>query len=137
MSFSISEKELDCFGIGSRKSAVAKVSLVLGTGKLIVNLTQGEKYLQFNSEYINSVKLPLAKLGVEHMYDIYVKTHGGGVKAQAEAIKLGVARALCYLSPENRASLKSEGFLSRDARCKERKKYGLKKARKASQFSKR
>ena len=71
------------------------------------------------------------------MYDIYVNTHGGGLRGQADAIKLGVARALCHMSEENRASLKAEGFLTRDSRRKERKKYGLKKARKASQFSKR
>jgi small subunit ribosomal protein S9 len=71
------------------------------------------------------------------MYDMYVNTHGGGLKGQADAIKLGVARALCYISPDNRAFLKPEGVLTRDSRIKERKKYGLKKARKAPQFSKR
>jgi small subunit ribosomal protein S9 len=76
-------------------------------------------------------------MGLESMYDIYVNTHGGGLKGQADAIKLGVARALCYMSPENRTSLKPEGLLTRDSRRKERKKYGLKKARKAPQFSKR
>ena len=76
-------------------------------------------------------------LGLENSYDIYVNTHGGGLKAQADAIKLGVARALCYISSENRSNLKIEGYLTRDYRSKERKKYGLKKARKASQFSKR
>lgn len=70
-------------------------------------------------------------------YNIHVNTHGGGLKGQADAIKLGIARALCQMSPEHRSSLKSEGLLTRDARCKERKKYGLRKARKAPQFSKR
>ena len=73
----------------------------------------------------------------EYVHDIYVNTHGGGLRGQADAIKLGVARALCYMSAENRASLKAEGFLMRDSRRKEREKYGLKKARKAPQFSKR
>ena len=74
---------------------------------------------------------------MEQNYDVYVNTHGGGLKGQADAIKLGVARALCYMSSENRASLKAGGLLTRDSRRKERKKYGLRKARKAPQFSKR
>jgi small subunit ribosomal protein S9 len=93
--------------------------------------------MQCNSQYINALKTPLITLGLENNYDIYVNTHGGGLRGQADAIKLGVARALCHISSENRTSLKAEGLLTRDARCKERKKYGLKKARKASQFSKR
>ena len=68
---------------------------------------------------------------------MYVNTHGGGIKGQADAIKLGVARALCYISADNRSTLKTAGFLTRDSRSKERKKYGLRKARKAPQFSKR
>jgi ribosomal protein S9 len=88
-------------------------------------------------QYINAAKAPLIKLGLENTYDIYVNTHGGGIKGQADAIKLGVARALCYVSSDNRSSLKTAGYLTRDARCKERKKYGLRKARKAPQFSKR
>jgi len=124
-------------GIGRRKTSVAKVILVPGTGAMVVNHKQGEQYLQFNSQYINASKAPLKTVGLENMYDMYVNTHGGGLKGQADAIKLGVARALCYMSPENRASLKLEGFLTRDSRRKERKKYGLKKARKAPQFSKR
>ena len=137
MSLSASETKSAYFGIGRRKTSVARVILVPGTGSMTVNHKPGEKYLQFNSQYINASKIPLTTLGLESMYDIYVNTHGGGLKGQADAIKLGVARALCYMSPENRASLKSEGFLTRDSRRKERKKYGLKKARKAPQFSKR
>ena len=125
------------FGIGRRKTSVAKVILVPGTGSMVVNHKQGERYLQFNSQYINSSKSPLIQLGLENAYDIYVNTRGGGVKGQADAIKLGVARALCYISTDNRTSLKSGGYLTRDARSKERKKYGLRKARKAPQFSKR
>jgi small subunit ribosomal protein S9 len=137
MSLSASETKSAYFGIGRRKTSVAKVILVPGTGSMTVNHKPGEKYLQFNSQYINASKIPLITLGLESMYDIYVNTHGGGLRGQADAIKLGVARALCYMSPENRASLKVEGFLTRDSRRKERKKYGLKKARKAPQFSKR
>ena len=137
MSLSASETKSAFFGIGRRKTSVAKVVLVPGTGSMTVNQKIGELYLQYNSQYINSSKTPLTVLGLEKMYNIHVNTHGGGLKGQADAIKLGVARALCYISPENRAGLKSEGFLTRDSRRKERKKYGLRKARKAPQFSKR
>jgi small subunit ribosomal protein S9 len=113
------------------------VILVPGTGSMTVNQKLGELYLQYNSQYINSLKMPLTILGLEKMYNIHVNTHGGGLKGQADAIKLGIARALCQMSAEYRSSLKSEGLLTRDARCKERKKYGLRKARKAPQFSKR
>ena len=137
VSLSPSETKSAYIGKGRRKTSVAKVILVPGTGSMMVNQKPGELYLQFNSQYLTTSKIPLTTLGLENMYDIYVNTHGGGLKAQADAIKLGVARALCYMSPENRASLKSEGFLTRDSRRKERKKYGLRKARKAPQFSKR
>jgi small subunit ribosomal protein S9 len=132
-----SDKQAAYFGIGRRKTSVAKVILVPGTGAMVVNHKPGELYLQFNSQYINEAKAPLINLGLENTYDIYINTHGGGIKGQADAIKLGVARALCYISTENRSSLKTAGYLTRDARCKERKKYGLRKARKAPQFSKR
>ena len=137
MSLMTSDNQAAYFGIGRRKTSVAKVILVSGTGSMVVNHKPGELYLQFNSEYINAAKAPLIKLGLEDTYDIYVNTHGGGIKGQADAIKLGVARALCYISTENRSQLKAEGFLVRDARAKERKKYGLRKARKAPQYSKR
>jgi small subunit ribosomal protein S9 len=137
MSFMTSEQQPAYFGIGRRKTSVAKVILVPGTGSMVVNHKPGELYLQFNSQYINASKAPLIKLGLESTYDIYVNTHGGGIRGQADAIKLGVARALCYISSENRSSLKTAGYLTRDARCKERKKYGLRKARRAPQFSKR
>ena len=137
VSLSASETKSVYFGIGRRKTSVAKVILVPGTGSMMVNQKPGELYLQFNSQYITTSKIPLTTLGLEQNYDVYVNTHGGGLKGQADAIKLGVARALCYMSPENRASLKAGGLLTRDSRRKERKKYGLKKARKAPQFSKR
>jgi len=137
MTLSVAETKSAYFGIGRRKTSVARVILVPGTGSMVVNHKPGALYLQYNSQYINASKTPLITLGLENMYDIYVNTHGGGLKGQADAIKLGVARALCYMSLENRGSLKSEGLLKRDSRRKERKKYGLKKARKAPQFSKR
>ena len=137
MTLSAEETKSAFFGIGRRKTSVAKVVLVPGTGSMVVNHKPGEHYLQYNSQYINASKTPLTSLGLDNMYDIYVNTHGGGLKGQADAIRLGLARALCHMSADNRASLKSEGFLTRDSRRKERKKYGLKKARKAPQFSKR
>mmetsp|Transcript_1190 Transcript_1190/g.3040 ORF Transcript_1190/g.3040 Transcript_1190/m.3040 type:complete len:135 (-) Transcript_1190:963-1367(-) len=133
----ISDTQSTYIGIGRRKTSVAKVMLVAGNGSLVVNHKPGELYLQFNSQYINAAKAPLVKLGLDNFYDIYVNTHGGGIKGQADAIKLGVARALCYVSADNKELLKTTGYLTRDARCKERKKYGLRKARKAPQFSKR
>jgi len=125
------------FGIGRRKTSVARVTLTPGNGLLTVNHKPGALYLNYNSQYINSVKAPLMVLGLEQDYDIYVNAHGGGLRGQSDAIKLGVARALCYISSENRSQLKTEGLLIRDARIKERKKYGLRKARKAPQYSKR
>ena len=137
MSFNNSNIQPVYFGIGRRKTSVAKVTLIPGTGSLIVNHKPGALYLHYNSQYINSSKAPLTALGLENSYDIYVNTHGGGLRGQSDAIKLGVARALCYISSDNRSQLKLEGFLIRDARAKERKKYGLRKARKAPQYSKR
>jgi len=137
MSVSASETTSAYFGIGRRKTSVAKVILVPGTGSMVVNQKPGELYMQCNSQYINTSKNPLITLGLENMYDIYVNTHGGGLKGQVDAIKLAISRALCNLSSENRTTLKAYGFLTRDARIKESKKYGLKKARKASQYSKR
>ena len=125
------------WGTGRRKTAVARVRLVPGTGNIVVNGKPGDLYLQFNASYISGVKAPLETLGLENEYDILVNAHGGGITGQADAIKLGVARALCELSPENRKPLKVEGYLTRDPRAKERKKYGLRKARKAPQYSKR
>ena len=137
MSFNNSNVQPVYFGIGRRKTSVAKVMLIPGAGSLVINHKPGALYLHYNSQYINSSKAPLTALGLENSYDIYVNTHGGGLRGQADAIKLGVARALCYISNENRSQLKPEGFLVRDARAKERKKYGLRKARKAPQYSKR
>jgi small subunit ribosomal protein S9 len=125
------------WGTGRRKSSVARVRLVPGSGKLVVNKREGENYLQYNPSYLSAAKAPLETLGLEGEYDILVNVRGGGLTGQAGAIKLGVARALCELDPENRKPLKIEGYLTRDPRAKERKKYGLRKARKAPQFSKR
>jgi len=124
-------------GTGRRKSAVARVRLVPGNGQLTINGKPGDLYLQFNPDYLAIAKAPLETLGLENEYDILVNAHGGGLTGQADAVRLGVARALCQLDPDNRKPLKIEGYLTRDPRAKERKKYGLRKARKAPQFSKR
>jgi small subunit ribosomal protein S9 len=124
-------------GTGRRKTSVARVRLVPGSGQLIINKKPGDLYLQFNHGYLSAAKAPLETLGLEGEYDILVNVHGGGLTGQADSIKLGVARALCQLDPDNRKPLKVEGYLTRDPRAKERKKYGLHKARKAPQYSKR
>lgn len=125
------------WGTGRRKSAVARVRLVPGNGQLTINGKPGDIYFGFSPNYLSVAKAPLETLGLENEYDILVKAVGGGLTGQSDAIRLGVARALCQLDPENRSPLKTEGYLTRDPRAKERKKYGLHKARKAPQYSKR
>lgn len=125
------------WGTGRRKSAIARVRLVPGDGQILINGRPGELHLQGNAAYLSTVKAPLETLGLEHEYNVLANVRGGGLTGHADAIKMGVARALCELDPDNRKPLKIEGYLTRDPRCKERKKYGLKKARKAPQFSKR
>lgn len=124
-------------GTGRRKSSVARVKLIPGSGNMVINGLPGESYLQFSPNYIRITNGPLRTLGLSHEYDVFVQTQGGGLTGQADAIRLGIARALCCINPANRIELKSEGHLTRDSRIKERRKYGLRKARKAPQFSKR
>ena len=133
----MSDQQVVYTGTGRRKSSVARVRLVPGSGKITVNKKPGTEYFQQIQSYIQALKSPLETLGLENEYDLIVLTHGGGLTGQSDAIKLGVARALCELEPDNRQPLKAEGYLTRDPRAKERKKYGLRKARKAPQFSKR
>nr|YP_009398964.1 ribosomal protein S9 [Cliftonaea pectinata]ARW68104.1 ribosomal protein S9 [Cliftonaea pectinata] len=133
----IHKKNVIYLGTGRRKTSVARVKLTPGSGKLIINGIPGESYLQFSPNYLRISYTALNILGLEKEYDIHVKARGGGLTGQADAIKLGIARALCNINPENRTTLKSKGLLSRDSRIKERKKYGLRKARKAPQYSKR
>ena len=124
-------------GTGRRKTSVARVRLIPGSGTITINGRPGDHYLNFNPAYLAAVKAPLQTLGLTESYDVLVNVYGGGLTGQADAIKQGAARALCELSLDNRKPLKTEGHLSRDPRAKERRKYGLKKARKAPQFSKR
>jgi len=127
----------DKVGIGRRKQAVARVFLIPGTGNIIINNVPGEKYLQYNTSYLNNIWSPLKILNLEKQFDIITIVKGGGITGQADSIQLGVARLLCKMEPQNRILLKPHGLLTRDARIKERKKYGLRKARKAPQYSKR
>ena len=124
-------------GIGKRKQAIARVFLIPGKGNIIINKTKGENYLQYNDIYLNTIIAPLEKLNLEKQFDIIALVKGGGLTGQSQAIQLGVARLLCSMDKENRLVLKPYGFLTRDSRIKERKKYGLRKARKAPQYSKR
>lgn len=124
-------------GLGKRKEAIARVFLIPGEGNLTINKVSGNKYLQYNETYLRSVWSPLEKLNLDKQFNIVALVNGGGLTGQAQAIRLGVARLLCKIDTENRKVLKPFGYLTRDPRVKERKKYGLRKARKAPQYSKR
>ena len=125
------------YGTGRRKSSVARVHVYPnGTGSITINGRDIEEYFGLDTlKYI--VKQPLALLAVEGKFDVNVKVQGGGYTGQAGAIRGGLSRALLQADPEFRTALKKAGFLTRDPRMKERKKYGLKAARRAPQFSKR
>ncbi len=121
---------------GRRKEAVARVRMVPGSGNFLVNGRPLDEY--FPTRVHRMVALaPLKLLGREKEFDVSAAVKGGGIAGQAGAIRLGIARSLLEMDPELRGQLKAEGFLTRDAREKERRKYGLKKARKAPQYSKR
>lgn len=121
---------------GRRKSAVARVRVRPGSGVITINKAPIEQYLN-NDVLVRHASEALVISNTQTVYDVDVTVAGGGVSGQAGAVRLGVARAVANLDPDQRAPLKKAGLLSRDAREKERRKYGLKKARKASQFSKR
>jgi len=121
---------------GRRKEAVARVRLVPGEGNFSLNGRALEDYFPTRANRM-VVSEPLRLVGKEKDLDVIARIEGGGISGQAGALRLGIARALIELDPELRPALKAEGFLSRDAREKERRKYGLKKARKAPQYSKR
>ena len=124
------------YGTGRRKSSIARVRLIEGKGKITVNGKDIAEY--FGEETLRViVKQPLVATETEGKFDVVAKVTGGGFSGQAGAIRLGITRALMEVNADYRATLKPAGFLTRDPREKERKKYGLKKARKAPQFSKR
>ena len=124
------------YGTGRRKSSVARVRLVPGEGNIIVNDRSLDDYFGLETLKV-IVKQPLVLTGLENKFDIHVNVIGGGFTEQAGAIRHGIARALLKADENLRPVLKKAGFLTRDPRMKERKKYGLKKARRAPQFSKR
>jgi small subunit ribosomal protein S9 len=123
-------------GTGRRKEAIARVRILPGSGQWQINGRSLEAYFP-NKVHQQLVSEPFVTLGAENKFDVVARISGGGVTGQAGALRLGVTRALTLVDPENRPALKKAGFLTRDARIKERKKYGLKKARKAPQYSKR
>ena len=121
--------------VGRRKKAIARVRLVPGDGKVVVNKRDIDDY--FGLETLKmTIRQPMV-LTATNNFDVLVNVNGGGISGQAGAIRHGISRALCKANPELRETLKKNGFLTRDPRMKERKKYGLKAARRAPQFSKR
>ena len=121
---------------GRRKSSVARVRLVPGTGKIVINNRNFADYIPSAAVRLDVLQ-PLTLTETTSNYDVLVNVHGGGITGQAGAIRLGITRALLLINPEYRATLKKAGLVTRDPRAIERKKYGLKKARRAPQFSKR
>lgn len=128
--------QVQFYGTGRRKNAIARVYLVPGEGRIVVNdKAVGDYFGRKTLEMI--IRQPLELTGTFSRFDVKAKVLGGGVAGQAGALKMGIARALIQADPNLRPSLKRAGFLTRDPRMKERRKYGLKKARKAPQYSKR
>lgn len=122
--------------VGRRKEAVVRVRLVPGTGKFLLNGRSLEEYFP-NKVHQQLIREPLVTVEKPEQFDIFANLKGGGITGQAGALRLAIARALIEVESEDRPALKKAGFLTRDPRAKERKKYGLKKARKAPQYSKR
>jgi small subunit ribosomal protein S9 len=122
--------------VGRRKEAIVRVRLVAGTGRIVCNGKAFEEYFP-NKVHQQLIREPLVMTERTEQFDVYATLHGGGTSGQAGALRLGLARALTEVDPEDRPGLKKAGFLTRDPRATERKKYGLKKARKAPQYSKR
>ena len=132
----MSQKQVEYYGTGRRKSSVARVYLRPGTGRFIVNNRPYEQYFP-RATHRMDMESPLLATDNKGTFDVIVNVKGGGHTGQTGAIRLGISRALLVLNPELRGTLKKEGFLTRDARKVERKKYGKAKARKSFQFSKR
>jgi len=129
--------QIIAYSIGRRKKAIAQVILLVGSGKFTINKINANSYLQNNLNYLQRINYPLSLLGIQNNFDIHIKAKGGGLMGQTDAIKLAISRALVLIDNNNRKVLKTAGLLKRDSRIVERKKYGLKKARKAGQYSKR
>ncbi|MGI6109257.1 MAG: 30S ribosomal protein S9 [Eubacteriaceae bacterium] len=125
------------FGTGRRKTSVARVRLLPGDGQFTVNGRTLDNFFGGLDTLKMVAKQPLTLTGTENQFDVIVNVHGGGFTGQSGAIRLGIARALIEADPNLRTQLKRAGYLTRDSRMTERKKYGLKKARRAPQFSKR
>ncbi len=130
------KKDLKYYGTGRRKSSIARVYLFAGSGKITVNDRDVNEYFP-HATLVMDLKQPLEITSSADRYDIVATVTGGGFSGQAGALRLGIARALLEANPENRLALKPKGMLTRDSRVAERKHYGLKKARRAPQFSKR
>jgi len=128
--------QVQYYGTGRRKTSTARVRLVPGSGRVIINNRDAEEYFPYETQRL-ILRQPLVATETEGTYDVLVNVKGGGYTGQAGAIRHGVARALLEADPEYRRTLKAEGYLTRDARMKERYKYGRRKARKKGQFSKR
>jgi small subunit ribosomal protein S9 len=129
-------KQQHSISVGRRKTAIARVHLVPGAGKILVNGRELDAYFP-TQELLDEVRLPFTATETNGKYDAFVRVRGGGSHGQAGAVKLSIARALLELDPEYRGKLRNFSLLTRDSRMVERKKYGLKKARKRFQFSKR
>ena len=124
-------------GTGRRKEAIVRVRLVTGTGAVVINGKSMDEYLGHRKALHIPVKQPLIAVGAEERYNVLVNASGGGIVGQSIAIRMGVARALAAISKDYELVMRQEGFLTRDSRIKESKKYGHKKARKRFQYSKR
>ncbi|MBQ4049532.1 MAG: 30S ribosomal protein S9 [Clostridia bacterium] len=137
MAKAVAKKKIQFWGTGRRKHSIARVRLVPGNGGVTINDRTMDEYFGGLDTMKLIVNQPLVLTATTDKFDVFVNVKGGGTAGQAGAIRHGIARALCQADVAYRPALKKEGFLTRDPRMKERKKYGLKKARKAPQFSKR
>ncbi len=122
--------------VGRRKTAIARVRLINGTGKLFINNKEALQYVK-SEHFITQIMEPLKLTNTETLYDVYINVNGGGIKGQIGAMKLGISRALVEINEDFRKELRTKDLLTRDPRMVERKKYGRPKARKRFQFSKR
>jgi small subunit ribosomal protein S9 len=130
-------KDKGTWTVGRRKTSVARLKITDGTGKITINYKDIKDYIKTGEQRITSATAPIHLVNADKKYDYQINVSGGGLTGQVEAIRHSISRALSLKSPENRALLKKEGFLTRDSRMVERKKYGRHKARRGTQFSKR